>query len=94
MKTPDTDVLVLATHYYPKMTHVKELWIETGTVTRMTRSRRFIPIHEICSVVPPILCEILPSVHALTGCDSTSAFFGIGKKTVYKATQDHDIEMH
>jgi hypothetical protein len=30
------------------------------------------------------VCNILPAVHALTGCDTTSSFFGIGKKTVYK----------
>ncbi|CAG2254125.1 unnamed protein product [Mytilus edulis] len=28
--------------------------------------------------------NILPAVHALTGCDTTSAIFGFGKKTVFK----------
>ena len=32
----------------------------------------------------PTFCEILPSVHSLTGCDSTSSFLGIGKKSVSK----------
>ena len=30
------------------------------------------------------LCRCLPSFHALTGCDSTSAFSGIGKKKAWK----------
>ena len=29
----------------------------------------------------------LPVVHALTGCDSTSSFTGIGKKTAFKILQ-------
>ena len=29
-------------------------------------------------------CKILPSVHSLTGCNSTSSFLGIGKKSVSK----------
>ncbi|CAG2201714.1 unnamed protein product [Mytilus edulis] len=28
--------------------------------------------------------NIIPAVHALTGCDTTSAIFGFGKKTVFK----------
>ena len=31
-----------------------------------------------------ITCQILPSLHALTGYDTTSAFFRNGKKSVYK----------
>ena len=30
------------------------------------------------------LCKCLPSFHALTGCDSTSALSGIGKKKAWK----------
>ena len=39
--------------------------------------------------VSPTFSSILPAVHALTGCDSTSALFGIGKKSVFKAIYDH-----
>ena len=48
IKMPDTDVLVLAIHYYPQMDRVKEFWIENGTVPRTTDLRRFIPaVHDI-----------------------------------------------
>jgi hypothetical protein len=30
------------------------------------------------------MANILPVAHSLTGCDTTSSFFDIGKKTVYK----------
>jgi hypothetical protein len=44
---------------------------------------RYIPVHDLCSSLSSITCEILPAVHALTGCDTT-AIFGIGKKSVFK----------
>ena len=68
------------------MKNVKELWIECGTTTAAMNSHRFIPAHEICEKMSPspTLCKILPSVHSLTGCDSTSSFLGIGKKSVSK----------
>ena len=37
--------------------------------------RRYIPAHDLCSSLSNITCQIVPSLHALTGCDSTSAFF-------------------
>ena len=80
IKTPDTDVLVLAFHYYPQMDRVKEFWIETGTVTRTTDLRRFIPVHDICHSQSSLFLKVLPAIHALTGCDSTSGFFQYRKK--------------
>ena len=89
IKSPDTDVLVLAVHYFPQMDSVKERWIETGVVSiRTTDLRRFIPVHDICRSHSPVFIKILPAIHALTGCDSTSAFFGIGKKSVYTMVTD------
>ena len=41
-------------------------------------------VHDFCRSLSSITCEILPEAHALTGCDKTSSFFGIGKKSVYK----------
>jgi hypothetical protein len=35
-----------------------------------------------------VLCRVLPAAHALTGCDTTSSFFGVGKKTIYKVLKD------
>ena len=80
IKTPDTDVLVLAFHYYPQMDRVKEFWIETGTVTRTTELRRFIPVYDICHSQSSLFLKVLPATHALTGCDSTSGFFQYRKK--------------
>jgi len=83
IKSPDTDVLVLAVHYFPKMDHIDGIWIETGVITNTIGKRRFIPVHTICVSLSHDFCHILPAVLALTGCDSVSSLFGIGNKSVF-----------
>jgi hypothetical protein len=48
----------------------------------------FIPVHSICSILNPVLCNILPAADAITGYDSTSSLFRIGKRTVFKVFRD------
>lgn len=41
------------------------------------------------------MCALLPGLHALTGCDSTSGFFAVGKvKPLKWAWQNLDIALH
>ena len=75
IKTPDTDIVVLAVYYFPKMKHVSEVWIETGRVTKTADQRRFSPVRNISKSLGSLFCLVLPAIHALTGCDSTSAFW-------------------
>jgi hypothetical protein len=42
----------------------------------------------LCKGEAPVICKILPAVHAVTGCDTTSSMFGIGKRTVFKVLKD------
>ena len=66
-----------------------------GNVISVKDGRRFLPIHELCSSLSEITCRVLPAAHALSGCDTTSSFFGIGKKSVYKilkAPDFHDLD--
>ncbi|MES9881199.1 MAG: hypothetical protein ABW185_10000 [Sedimenticola sp.] len=56
--------------------NVKELYLKTGT----RQKKRYIPMHIISSELGSELSMVLPSIHALSGCDSTSAFSGKGKK--------------
>jgi hypothetical protein len=37
------------------------------------------------------VCQILPADHALTGCDTTSSFFGIGKNSMFKALKENNV---
>ena len=86
IRTVDTDVVVLAISFFSRL-NVSELWIHYG----VGRSARLIAVHEIsaslaptkCSVFAPTKCSVLPIFHALTGCDTTSAFYGKGKKTAW-----------
>ena len=89
IKSPDTDVLLLCIHFFPSMRNTKELWFKTGTVTRTKDGRRYLPVHDICHIHGPLVCKLLPAVHALTGCETTSSFFRIGKKTVLKTLQNN-----
>jgi hypothetical protein len=49
-------------------------------------------VHDLCSSLSSITCEILPAVHTLTGCDTT-AIFGIGKKSVFKLIKSSSAEL-
>jgi hypothetical protein len=88
IKSPDTDVLVLCVHYFSKLQHTQELWFQTGTVSSTKDRRRYIPVHEICSTLSPVFTNILPAAHAVTGCDTTSLLFGIGKRSVFKVLKE------
>ena len=88
LNSPDTDVLVLLIHYFPQMTSTCEVWFQTGMVTSIKDCRRYIPVHELCKSLYSVVCNILLAVHAITGCDTTSSFFGIGKISMLKALKE------
>ena len=54
---------------------------------------RYAAVHDICKRDGATFCMSLPVVHALTGCDSTSSFTGIGKKTAFKILQPKISEL-
>ena len=72
--SPDTNVGVLAC-CGTRQIQVR-LYFHTGTNTR----RRYISINALAVKHGPAVCRALPGLHAFTGCDSTSAFVGCGKK--------------
>ena len=74
----DTDVLLLLVHFMP--TKPVEVWMISGT----PKSRKCYPVHEASQRLPQSVKTNLLSFHALTGCDTTSAFHGYGKKSCWK----------
>jgi 5'-3' exonuclease len=52
----------------------------------------FLTVHDLCKSLSAVLCIILPAAHALTGCDTTSTMFGIGKKSVCKLLKESPDE--
>ena len=47
------------------------------------KSFRYLAIHEIAAVMGPQKALALPMFHALTGCDTVSAFTSYGKRTAW-----------
>ena len=74
VKSPDSDVFFLLLYYAPKIENVTVLF-DTGTGNK----KRLINVSDLASGMSEVQCEALLSLHAFTGCDSTSCFKGIGK---------------
>ena len=86
--SPDTDVAVLCWCHFGQLS-IEELWLHTGT----GRNRRFIPVHKAVEKVGQDVCNLLPVMHALTGCDSTSNLNGIGKKGGFTTLKKHKDDL-
>ena len=75
----DTDVFVLLIHFYINEKMTANISMESPCAGRMIVDIRqtFLKHKNIA--------KYLPAVHALTGCDTVSYLFGIGKTTALKA---------
>ena len=88
VQSPDTDVAILSVHFF-NLLACQQLWFRTGVKDKL----RFIPVHSLVESLGPDICAALPCFHALTGCDSTSGLFGIGKKKSW-VTLKKNIALH
>ena len=78
MISTDTDVVVLAISTFARL-GLSKMWIGFGK----TKDFRWLPIHDITAELEmPV--SALPFFHAFTGCDTTSAFRGKGKKSAWQ----------
>ena len=78
IRSSDTDVLVLAVSLFQKLS-LEELWIASGTGKHF----KYLPVHEISASLGPVKSKGLLFFHAFTGCDTTSSFLHIGKRTAW-----------
>lgn len=81
--SPDTDVLVICLAVADKVSSA--LYFCTGTGDK----RRNIDITKLSKVLGKAVTSNLVAMHALSGCDTTSAFYGIGKKTSFATLGKH-----
>ncbi|KAG1650989.1 Protein KRI1 [Nymphon striatum] len=79
VRCDDTDVLVLLIYYSSREQLAEEVYMYTGH----SGKERYIPVHEIVTQLKSIVCECLPAVHAIGGCDTICSFNRIGKRTAY-----------
>jgi hypothetical protein len=78
----DTDVFVLLVHFYQTLNITSELFM----VPRSSKTRNVADIGITVRNHDKIVPRILP-IHALTGCDTIRAIYGVGKVKAVKALQ-------
>ena len=81
----DTDVLLILVHVMP--TKPVEVWMISGTA----KNRKCYPVHEASQRLTESVKTNLLSFHALTGCDTTSAFHSYGKKSCWKTFRNQPL---
>ena len=79
----DTDVMLLLVHFIPAQ--AAEVWMISGTA----KKRKCYPIHELSEIFAKPLRDNLLGFHTFTGCDTTSAFSGHGKRSCWKTFKNH-----
>ncbi|KXJ19758.1 hypothetical protein AC249_AIPGENE21499 [Exaiptasia diaphana] len=82
VRTVDTDVVViLIGHFYNLMRLYGpcDVWIAFG----MGKNYRCLHVNSICQAFGEQKAKALPVFHCFTGCDTTSGFYGKGKKTAW-----------
>ena len=82
VKSPDSDIFFILLHFALQLNNVVILF-DTGT----GNNKRLLNISEIAAGYTQQYCTALLSLHAFTGCDTTSAFKGLGKVRPIKALQ-------
>lgn len=85
IRSSDTDVEELACHHQDVIP--ADITIASGTRSRV----RLVSIPQICEMVGPRICQVLPCLHAITGCDNVSAFVGKGKKKGLELMKDESL---
>lgn len=85
VESPDTDVFLLLLFHFASFENRPQLWFSTGKISVRTDFRRYIPIHSLAQKLGKHICSSLLAAHALTGCDTNSSLFYIGKIKVNAA---------
>jgi hypothetical protein len=83
----DTDIAVIAVYLFQRLADagLAELYIKTKDY--------YIPIHDVVRSFSIHETQMLPLLHALSGCDTTSFFFGKGKRSFIKAASKRPADL-
>ena len=84
VRTVDTDVIVILVgkfYFFKTLCADIDIWVAFGTGKHFM----YYHINYICHMLGEDKCLALPVFHSLTGSDTTSAFFGRGKKMAWGA---------
>ena len=86
VRTVDTDVVVILVGVFYDLHAIQplaDIWIAFG----VGKNYRFLTVNAISHTLGEPKSRALPVFHALSGCDTTSAFKGKGKKSAWLAWQ-------
>ena len=83
IKSSDTDVML----FHFMLSKAAEIWMISGTA----RKRKCYPTHTVSERLLIHIRENLLGFHALTGCDTSSAFSGHGKNTCWAIFQSQPL---
>ena len=89
IRTVDTDVIVILAGVFFELiagNPLADIWVAFG----IGKNFQMYSINAICSYLGEEKAQALPLFHALTGCDTTSAFRGKGKKSAWQAWQAYE----
>ena len=73
----DTDLLVLLSYHAKK--NSKKIFLRSDTKQTKTKPNKVWDIHKTQTLLTIPVCKLLPFLHAITGCDTTSRVYGTGK---------------
>lgn len=85
VKSPDSDIFFILLHHVHHLPGIR-LFLETGKSTK----QRIIDVSDFAHKSSPEYCSALLGLHAFSGCDSTSAFKGMGKVKPIKLMQQRN----
>lgn len=86
IRTVDTDIVVILVGKFGRLIAERsdaDIWIAFG----MRKHFTFISVNRVCASLGETKAACLPVFHALSGCDTTSAFVGKGKHSAWQAWQ-------
>ena len=84
VRTVDTDIVVILVgkfFHFISLNSAADIWVAFGTGKNFT----YLHINTISHNLGEEKCLALPFFHSFSGCDTTSAFFGKGKKAAWEA---------
>ena len=92
MVSPDKHMFYLLVHHFSHK-GVRKIFFKSGRKSTHADLTRFIPVHNVVCKLNEEQTNILLSMYALTGCDTSCAIFGIGEKKAFKTMMNYSAEL-
>ena len=78
----DTDIFVLLVYAFSKVAHVEKWYMKID-------KESYVDIGDVCRTYGKEGCDVMPAYHSMTGCDTTSYPYKVGKVKPFKKMVAH-----